>query len=264
MSGHRAELGQRPIERTLDILEFLSRRAEPKSVGAIVRECGVPRSTVYRVLKVLERKHFVVHLPEEHLWGIGIAAFEIGSGYLRSGVLERAARPLLVRLTQRTQVTSHLAVLHGSDVLYLLKQTTAEPARPFVTAVGVRLPAHLTAVGRAILAALPGPQVRALLPGAADLVTRTSVGPRRLSELRAILREDRTRGYSVESSTTTEDVSCVAAAVFDHDGAPIASIGVSYYSDTPSVDPAGLAVHVTGAAGELTRRLHGTAPPDGG
>jgi IclR family transcriptional regulator, acetate operon repressor len=254
-----AEAGHSPIERTLEVLEYLSRRAEPISAGTIIRECGMPRSTVYRILRVMERKHFVVHFPEERLWGIGIAAFEIGSGYLRAGVLERSARPILARLTRHSAVTSHLAVLHGADVLYVLKQTTAEPSRPFVTAVGVRLPAHLTAVGRAILAALPAPQVLALIPEAHSLVTRTSVGPKRLSELREILRDDRARGYSMESNATTEDVSCLAAAVFDHDSVPIASIGVSYYSDShPDTDIPALAAQVTDAAGELTRRLQGT------
>jgi DNA-binding IclR family transcriptional regulator len=204
--------------------------------------------------------HFVTHLPEERLWGIGIAAFEIGSGYLRSGVLERSARPLLAKLTQHTQMTSHLGVLHGPDVLYLLKQTTAEPARPFITAVGVRLPAHLTAVGRAILSELPVSQIYATVSRQSELVTRTDTGPRRMSELKSILQEDRFRGYSMESNTTTEQVTCIAAAVFDHESMPIASIGVSYYDDVRSLDVDRVASAVRETATNLTARLRGAEP----
>lgn len=252
--------GEKPTERTLKILVYLSRCAQPVAASTIARDCGISRSTVYRILRVMERMHFVVHLPEEGLWGIGIRAFEIGSGYLRAGVLERSARPLLVRLTQRTRMTSHLAVLHGADVLYLLKQTTAEPARPFITAVGIRLPAHLTAVGRAILAALPASQARAILSGSSGLVIRTNTGPRHMSELRAILQEDRKRGYSIESNSTTEGVSCIAAAVFDHEGRPIASVGVSYHRDVAPAGVERIARHVQETGDELTSRIRGKPP----
>lgn len=244
--------------RTLRVLTYLSKRARPVSAGTIARDCDIPRSSLYRILRVMERTYFVVHLPEDELWGIGIGAFEIGSGYLRSGVLERSGRPLLMRLTRRTGMVSHLGVLHGSDVLYLLKQTTDEPARPFVTAVGVRLPAHLTAMGRAMLAQLPPEQVRAILWRPGELVTRTGRGPRHMSELRVILQADRSRGYSVESSSTTEEVSCVAAAVFDHEGLPIAAVGVSYYNELASGEVEQLAAAVRETADGLTTRLSGT------
>ncbi|OLF12348.1 hypothetical protein BLA60_10290 [Actinophytocola xinjiangensis] len=244
--------------RTLRVLTYLSKRSRPVSAGTIARDCDIPRSSLYRILRVMERMYFVVHLPEDELWGIGIGAFEIGSGYLRSGVLERSGRPLLVRLTRRTGMVSHLGVLHGSDVLYLLKQTTDEPARPFVTAVGVRLPAHLTAMGRAMLAQLPAHQVRAILWRPGELVTRTGRGPRHLSELREILRADRSRGYSVESSSTTEEVSCVAAAVFDHEGLPIAAVGVSYYDLPSAAEVERIASAVRETADGLTTRLSGT------
>lgn len=253
--------GQRSTERVLDVLEYLARRAQPVSSGTIARECRVPRSTIYRVLRVLKDRNFVTYFPDEQLWGLGIAAFEVGSGYLRADVLERSARPLLTRLTQRTRVTSHLAILHGADVLYLLKQTTAEPSPPLITAVGVRLPAHLTAVGRAILCQLPAANVRALLPDEADFVTRTGVGPRRLSELRRLLSADRIRGFSVEKGSTTEHVTCVAAPAFDHRGFPTASIGVSFYEDErTSSNVEHLVEPIRDAAHHLTQRLRGTHP----
>ena len=95
---------------------------------------------------------FVVHLPEEHRYGLGVAAFEVGSGYSRQEPLQRISRRLLADLVDRTGQTAHLAVLHGRDVLYVVEERA--PGRlPLVTDVGVRLPAHLTASGRAILSA---------------------------------------------------------------------------------------------------------------
>ncbi len=251
--------GEVAVQRTLDILVYLSRSATPVSAATIARDCAIPRSSVYRMLRVMLRMHIVVHLPDEHLWGVGIRAFEIGSGYLRNDALERPARPLLAGLTERTRMTSHLAVMHGSDVLYLLKQTTDEPARPFVTAIGVRLPAHLTAVGRAMLSDLSTAQVRAALSDQSVLVSRTGIGPRTLAELRPILREDRHRGYSIETGTTSEEVSCIAAAVHDHRGHPIAAVGVSHHDGLAPSRIQAVARAVTTTARELTRRVGGTS-----
>jgi hypothetical protein len=88
---------------------------------------------------------------EERRYGLGVAAFEVGSAYLRQDGLERLARPLLRELVDAVGGTAHLGVLDGRDVLYLGKEQGAEPA-VLVTEVGVRLPAHLTASGRALLA----------------------------------------------------------------------------------------------------------------
>ena len=82
----------------------------------------------------------------------------------------------------------HLAVLHGREVLYVIEERA--PGRPpLVTDVGVRLPAQLTASGRAMLAALPPAQVRALFPDRTAFVDRHGAGPPSLTALRRLLVE---------------------------------------------------------------------------
>ena len=83
----------------------------------------------------------------------------------------------------------------GRDVLYIVEERA--PRRPaLVTDVGVRLPAHLTATGRAMLAALPREQVRALYPDASAFADRTGRGPRTPGELREVLRRVRADGFA--------------------------------------------------------------------
>ncbi|MFC3994499.1 IclR family transcriptional regulator [Nocardiopsis sediminis] len=244
--------------RVLRVLRFLAARPGPVSAAAIAAGLGLPRSSVYQLLEAMAEEGFVTHLPEERRWGLGLAAFEIGSAYLRHDPLERLARPLLERLSAETGATAHLGVLHGADTLYLLKeQPPHTPA--LVTAVGVRLPAHLTASGRALLAHLPRAQVRALYPGAAHFVDRTGRGPRSPGDLRERLAVERRQGFSTEEYQVTEGFSSVAAAAFDHNAAPVASIGLTVPSARP-VSPSGLAARARDAAAELTRRLGGRAP----
>src|ERR1044072_8429182 len=127
-----------------------------------------PRPSTYPLLNVLQDEGFVVHLPEQRRYGLGVGAYEIGSAYLRQDPLRWIAQPLLTRLVSAPTHNAHLAVLDGRDVLYVIEERA--PGRPgLVTDVGVRLPAHLTASGRAILSALPAAHVRALYPAAGSL-----------------------------------------------------------------------------------------------
>ena len=144
--------------RALRVLRFLAGQPDPVTLDRLATAVGLPRSTAYHLLGAMIEEGFVVHLADEHRYGLGVAAFEVGTGYARQEPLQRITRRHLAALVDHVGQTAHLAVLHGRDVLYVLEERA--PGRPpLVTDVGVRLPAHLTASGRAILSALPAAQV---------------------------------------------------------------------------------------------------------
>jgi DNA-binding IclR family transcriptional regulator len=140
-------------------------------------------------------------------------------------------------------------------VLYVLEERA--PGRPpLVTDVGVRLPAQLTASGRAILAALPPAQVRALFPDRSAFVNRTGQGPSTLGQLRERLVDTRRRGWSLEQDEVTEGFSSVAAAVLDHNGHPVAAVAVTY-PGAEAGDVAPLADLTMRTAEAISRRIAG-------
>jgi DNA-binding IclR family transcriptional regulator len=242
-------------DQTLRILSLLARQRGPIAARTIADQLDVPRSSVYHLLATLEEHGFVVHLPAERRWGLGTAAFELTGGYARQQPLTRIGRPLIAALADRTGESAHLAVMTGRDVLYIVEERA--PRRPaLVTDVGVRLPAHLTATGRAMLAALPREQVRALYPDAASFADRTGRGPSRPGELRDVLRAVRADGFATEDGEVTLGLRSVGVAVLDHARWPIAGIAVTY-PDEPAQDPAELARVIEHAAGELGRRIGG-------
>ncbi|GAB3589651.1 IclR family transcriptional regulator [Angustibacter peucedani] len=245
-------------EQTLRILTHLARHAGPLPAGRIAADLGLPRSTTYHLLAVLAEAGFVVHLPEERRYGLGVAAFEVGSAYTHQDALARLARPLLARLVDALGQSAHLAVLHGREVLYVVEErATGRPS--LVTDVGVRLPAHLAASGRAQLAALPAAQVRALFPDRSAFVLRHAAGPSSLSALRHLLVDVRARGYAVEDGEITPGFASVATAVLDHSGHPAAGVAITYAVDDPAgpPDPAALAARLTDLASTLSRRIGG-------
>jgi DNA-binding IclR family transcriptional regulator len=215
------------LRRGLAVLRLLAGRAGPVTASHVARELGLPRSTTYHLLTELVAAGFVTHLPEDRRYGLGLAAFELGSAYLRHDPLERLARPVLHTLIERTGHVAHLGVLHGRETLYLLREQPPRHAT-VVTDVGVRLPAHLPASGRAMLGALPAAQVRALFPAQSAFVNRTGRGPKNLPALRRLLTAGRQRGWAVEDGYVTEGFASVAAPVRDHTGHPIAAISTTF------------------------------------
>jgi len=242
-------------ERVLEVLTLLARHTRPVPTMTIARQCAIPKSSAHQLLNVMRARNFVTYYEAERAWGLGVASFEIGAAYLRSEPLKRLGRPILSKLTQQTGDTSHLAILHGTEVLYIDKEEASGPAPKLVTEVGVRLPAHLTAVGRAMLAELADAQVRALYTRQ-PFVRRTGRGPASVGELLRELSEVRRRGFSHEDQMVTPGIACVAAPVFSHEGVPVAAVGVTYVSaqrDGPDLE--GLALVVRSMAARLSINL---------
>lgn len=243
---------------TLRIIRYLAGHSGPVRAATIGRDLDLPRSSVYHLLDVLQREGFVVHSPEHQGFALAPLLGEIGSSVLASNALARLGTPLLERLVAETKlpVVAHLGVLQHDDVVYASKVAAAR-APAVVTSIGVRLPAHLTATGRAMLSALSDAQFDAIYPGS-NLPLRTGKGPGSVSELRTLLDHTRERGWATEDGDIDPAYASVAAAVLDHNDYPAASVGLTFRRTL--VDDAqwirfGRAV--TAAAATLSRRVRG-------
>ena len=117
------------------MLDALARQPGPVPAGVLVRDLGLPRSTVYHLLAELTAAGLAVHLPEERRYGLGPAALELGTAFLRQEPWPGWRVPVLARLVDRVGQSAHLAVLHGREVLYVVEERA--PGRPsLVTDVG--------------------------------------------------------------------------------------------------------------------------------
>lgn len=244
---------------TLSIVTFLSKQRGPTPATTVATALGLPRSTVYRLLGVLVEHGYVIHYPEEQRYGVGIAAFELSSGFTRQEPLARLGAPILASLVDKVGESAHIAVLNGRDVVYIVEERA--PHRPgLVTEVGVRLPSHVTASGRALLATLPASQLRALFPDAAAFTRRSPGDAYSLRRLRAVLDGVRMRGYGTEDGDVTDGLASVAVAVRDHAGWPAAGIAVTFPREHVPVERReALAEEVRHHAAELSRRIRGAA-----
>lgn len=243
----------------LRILSLLASRQVPVSAVSIATALDLPRSSVYHLLAVLVDDGFAVHLSEERKYGLGISAFELSSSFARQAPLSRLGAPILAALVDTVGQSAHLAVLNGSDVVYIVEERAKfRPA--LVTEVGVRLPAHLTASGRAIMSAMPLAQVRAMYPAGSAFITRNDSAPTVTSyaELKVMLGEVKRRGYAFEDGEVTPELTTLAVPVKDHLGWPAAAVAVTFKScDWPLDEHPDLIAGINTAADDLSRRIYG-------
>lgn len=210
-------------KNVLSVLRYIAAQAGPVGAGTIIRDVGLPRSTTYHLLAALIDDGFVVHLPEERKYALGVTAHELGTGYSRQAPLQRIARFPMQRLVERTKRTAHLAIMHGRDVIYVIEERAKRQAE-LVTNPGVRLPAHLTASGRAMLATFSADQLAALYPGPEAFPTRYETGVHSVEALKELLAQIREVGYSWEQDEVTEGFSSIAVPVKDHAAHAVASV----------------------------------------
>ncbi len=243
--------------QVLAILRYLGTQAGPVSAAVVARDLALPRSTTYHLLAALVSDGFAVHLPEERKYALGATAHELGTGYARQAPLQRIGRFPLRKLVTQGKATAHLAVLQGTDVIYVIEER-APRQQPLVTDAGVRLPAHRTASGRALLGRMTGVQLRALYSDPAAVRSSRAGGP----ALPDLLAEVRERGYAWEENEVTEGFSSLAVPVLDRSGHAVASVTVT--AANPEV-PDGVAAlverHLPGlnrCAAEISRRLGGS------
>ncbi len=247
------------VDHALRVLSLLAASRGPMPAQLVASRLDLPRSTVYHLLATMQEHGFVMHLPEERRYGLGVAALELSSAYARQEPLTRIGARLLAALVDRLGISAHLAVPHGRDVLYAIEER-APRAPALITGVNVRLPMQLTASGRAMLAAMPRAQVRALFPDRAAFVHRHEVPDdiERYSQLRSVLDATTTRGFALERGSVTPGFSSVAQPVRDHCGWPVAAIAVTFRDEEiAETDYSALAAQVREVAETLSARIFG-------
>ncbi|WP_258348223.1 IclR family transcriptional regulator [Saccharopolyspora gregorii] len=242
------------VGRAFDVLELFLAEAE-LSAPEITAALGLPRTTVHELLGTLVERGYLVAAGEGGTrFRLGVRTFQLGSAYAERLDLAREGRLAAQEAALRCGETVHVAVLDGTEVLYVAKVDSTHPVR-MVSAVGRRLPAHCTAVGKVLLAALPKRRFAELYAGR-RLVALTARSTTSRRELRRELDVVAATGIAREHCESNEAVACVAAPVRDSSGAVVAAMSASV--PTPRWDDAAdraLTGIIREGAAELSRRL---------
>lgn len=222
------------------------------TLAEIASALDIPKSTAYTIVRDLVNESFLT-VSSGAAYSIGLKAFEVGSAHLRASGTVGVVAPELARLTRALNITSHYAVLDGSDVVYLCKEDPPALGIQLASAIGARLPSHLTAVGKACLAWV-NPEY---LPSHVELTIRGADGQMiTLADLTVDLDHVRDQGFATDDAVAAAGIRCVAAPVFDLTGLR-GAIGVSLLRDS-SVSLELIAAEVKTAAARATIALGGS------
>lgn len=220
--GKAAEAVQ-AVERAFQLLDVLART--DAGVSELARATGLHKATVHRLLRTLRGLGLVELGPDGTRYRLGLRLLELGGRVLARLDLRDVARPYLTELRDRTRLTVHMAVLDGAEVVYIEKLDSPANLR-MASFVGTRNPAYCTALGKAILAALPEDELEAVL-AKTRFVPKTSNTITSPEALRQDLAATRARGYSIDNVENEEGIRCVGAPIFGHSGRVVASISAS-------------------------------------
>jgi DNA-binding IclR family transcriptional regulator len=238
------------VARALRLLELVADNdGAPMGLSALAAAIDAPKSSVHSILRSLLARRFLEQTADGG-YRLGTRAFEVGAAYSRHMSPSRAVHAELVDLSHKLTVTAHFAILDGPQVLYIEKEDPPGPGIRVASAVGARLPAHLTAVGKAALAYADEATI-----ARADLTIRGSSN-RQLTgaSLDDELTLVRHNGYAVDEGETAAGICCVAAPVFNARQQCCGAVGVSYLSSAGfSIET--VARQVRGAAQRASKRL---------
>ena len=176
------------VEKTLDILEYLSAEQRPRTRTEIARALGRGPSELFRMLACLEDRGYVRRDPVNGTYSLTLRLFELGHMHTSHETLIRVSGPLMQTLVMETGETCHLSVLHGSRLVVLLQEESRKPFRLSVE-VGSSHAPHRTTSGRIILAYLDEVERQAILERQPDFVTLDPARKRAFAEELRTIRE---------------------------------------------------------------------------
>lgn len=260
VDGPRDDATVQSLDRAMALMSLVA-GADGLTLTEAAARSGLAPSTAYRMLTTLERHGLVEADAVTQVWHVGAEAFRIGAAFLRRRKLADRARGAMEALMLATGETANLGIADGGGVVFVAQVETHQTIRAFFRP-GTTSPMHASGVGKAILAHLPPERVRTRF-AEIDLPGYTPHTLTTLAALQADLAAARARGYAIDDEERHAGMRCVAAAIFDEAGEPVAGISVS--GPTVRVTPDAVARFgplVAEAAAAITRAIAGRpAPP---
>ena len=247
------------LTRGLSILDCLARAEGGLTLTDIAHRVTLPPSTTHRLLSTLERGGFVYQAGDLGHWYVGLHAFTVGPSFLASRDWVAQSHPYMRRLMEQAGETANLAILDGTEAVFIDQVQCRETMRTIVR-LGSRVPLHASGVGKAIFAALPDEQIEAILKvkGLPRITENTITAP---ETMWASVRVIRQRGYSFDDEEHLIGTRCVASPIYDEHAEVLGAISLAGpVSRLPDARIKLLGPVVAHIAEDITKKLGGRWP----
>jgi len=213
------------LVRAISLMRAIADFDDGATLTDLAQTVGLAPSTAHRLLTTLEQERFVRFDQERSLWLIGVDAFTVGNAFVRSRDLVSIARPYMRQLMEDSGETVNLAIEDQGEAIYLSQVECRQLMRVFAPPGG-RVPMHCSGVGKALMAAMSEGEVSRILQkrGMARATGRSIDSP---ASLQKALSEIESLGYAFDDEEHAIGLRCVAVAILDEYGGPLAAISLS-------------------------------------
>ncbi len=182
------------------------------------------KSTVHRLAATLAAEGLLEQDRETEKYRLGIALFRLGALVRRRMDISSQGRPYLYELREKTNETVHLAILDGTEIMYVYNLESTQAIR-MRSDLGVRKPAYCTAEGQAILAFQPQAVVDAVIAqGLSPRTPQTITDPAKLIKALAVVRQ---RGCAIEDEESEIGMRGISAPIRNDAGEVVAAVGLA-------------------------------------
>jgi IclR family KDG regulon transcriptional repressor len=216
------------IERVSSILDILGESPHGISVRDLSLSVKLPKGTTHRLLSSLSYFGYARQDPKTRNYLLGFRLVELGNQLLNQLDLRKEAEPFLRDLAERTKETVHMVFLDRHEIVYIEKVESAQnpSGLRMASRVGLRNPAHSSAVGKVLLAELSEEELDGFIreKGLFKRTENTIIDP---AQLRRHLRMVQQQGYAVDDEENEKGVRCVAAPLHNETGKAVAAISIS-------------------------------------
>jgi len=215
------------LERALTLIEHMAEAGRPVTISELSENAGLKISTVHRLLNTLLNRGYVEQDRETNKYQLGLKLLDVANNIFSYTDIRGIARPFLSELVDRCNETANLAILDGTEIVYIdqIESQNYIIVKMFAQ-VGNRGPVHCTASGKILLAYLPEKELDHLL-SRIELKQFTGQTITEPEALKKELLKARKQGYALDWGEMEEHVRCIAAPIFNYENRAVASIGVS-------------------------------------
>jgi len=213
------------LDRGLRVLEIIAQADKPLTIAEIAKELGVSRSSAFRITYTLNHLGFLITDKSDKLYDLGPRVLGLGFSYLNRQDIIKIAKPHLEKLRDKTEISSHLAIREGNEVLYL-DNIVSKSSFVSNISTGERRPIYASPLGWVLLGDMLDADITHLFDGA-SFKKMTDHTPKDVSELIGRVRDARKRGYVVSRGFVQRGGSTITAPIFDETGKVVAVIDIS-------------------------------------
>lgn len=212
------------VAHALDVLEEFRDETDELGVTELSKKLKLHKNNVFRILATLQSRNYIEQNRSNDNYRLGIKCLELGQTFIHQRGLLKQARPILQELADKTGETSYISILRGNEVIYLDSVETSSTVR-VVSRVGLHMPLHATAAGKALVAFESDDELRKRFTGGLSRYTKAT--RIEIDELLKEVASVREQGYATDLEEFEDGLRCIGAPIRDYTRKVVGAVSVS-------------------------------------